>query len=97
MEGYSNWLTHFADGWSPAKGDFYSYNPLNMMARTLTCRDERWNCDYVGSCDSPCAHHVSRRLGAAPMRGRLCADQLVAPKTYTSCSHMPNAVPRGLP
>ena len=45
-----------ARGWTPAAGDFLGYNPLNMMARTLTCRDERWNCDYITSCDAPCAH-----------------------------------------
>ena len=33
-DGLRRWIAHFADGWTPQKGDFYSYNPLNMMART---------------------------------------------------------------
>jgi len=31
--GLALWAAHFARGWSPARGDFFSYNPLNMMAR----------------------------------------------------------------
>lgn len=65
LAGFGQWVHHFADGWTPARGDFFGYNPLNMMARTLTCRDERWNCDYLKECDLPCAHHVGRRAADA--------------------------------
>ena len=56
--GFAQWAAHFAKAWSPARGDFFSYNPLNMQARSLTCVDEHWNCDYISSCDMPCSHHV---------------------------------------
>ena len=36
--GLARWAAYFAHGWTPARGDFFSYNPLNMMARTLTRR-----------------------------------------------------------
>ena len=36
--GLTRWAAYFAHGWTPARGDFFSYNPLNMMARTLTRR-----------------------------------------------------------
>jgi hypothetical protein len=58
VAGFAAWVRHFARGWTPARGDFYGYNPLNMAARTLTCTDERWNCDYIKECERPCAHHV---------------------------------------
>ena len=32
--GLARWAAHFARGWTPARGDFFSYNPLNMMALT---------------------------------------------------------------
>ena len=77
IAGLARWAAHFARGWTPAAGDFLGYNPLNMMARTLTCRDERWNCDYITSCDAPCAHHVGQDAhkvggvhGGEPSRGR---------------------------
>ncbi len=76
MAGFAAWLDHFAPGrWTPAMGDFTSYNPLNMMARTLTCRDERWNCDYVSSCEVPCAHHVGASAADAtpPLADALAA------------------------
>ena len=46
-----------------------------MMARTLTCRDERWNCDYITSCDAPCAHHVGQDAADAtpPLGAALAA------------------------
>ena len=56
--GLARWAAHFAHGWTPARGDFFSYNPSNMMGRALSCRNEEWNCDYVRSCEAPCAHHV---------------------------------------
>ena len=37
IAGLARWAAHFARGWTPAAGDFLGYNPLNMMARTLTC------------------------------------------------------------
>ena len=60
LAGFDKWVRHFGEGWTADKGDFFGYNPLNMMARTLTCRDARWNCDYVRTCDVPCAHHVGQ-------------------------------------
>ena len=60
LAGFARWVSHFHDDWTPARGDFYGYNPLNMMARTLTCTDDRWNCDYLKECDGPCQHHVGR-------------------------------------
>lgn len=65
LAGFARWVHHFAVDWEPSKGDFYGYNPLNMMARTLTCTDERWNCDYVKECEAPCAHHVGARAADA--------------------------------
>eukprot|EP00966_Prymnesium_polylepis_P330488 7386131-Prymnesium_polylepis.1 len=47
LAGFGQWVRHYAEGWTPAKGDFGGYNPMNMMARALTCRDEHWNCDYL--------------------------------------------------
>ena len=52
IAGFAKWISHFAVDWTPSKGDFYGYNPLNMMARTLTCTDERWNCDYLKECEA---------------------------------------------
>ena len=67
LTGFGQWVRHFSEGWTPDRGDFFGYNPLNMMARTLTCRDARWNCDYVRECEQPCAHHVGRTASdAAP-------------------------------
>ena len=60
LAGFGQWVRHFGVGWTPERGDFFGYNPLNMMARTLTCRDARWNCDYVRECEQPCAHHVGK-------------------------------------
>ena len=65
LAGFARWVSHFAEGWSPRAGDYYGYNPLNMMARTLTCTDERWNCDYLKECEAPCAHHVGQRAADA--------------------------------
>ena len=59
--GFAQWVSHFARGWTPARGDFYGYNPLNHMSRALMCTDERWNCDYLKECTTPCAHHVGQR------------------------------------
>ena len=75
IAGLARWAAHFARGWTPAAGDFLGYNPLNMMARTLTCRDERWNCDYITSCDAPCAHHVGQDAADAtpPLGAALAA------------------------
>lgn len=56
--GFARWIDHFARDWTPSKGDFGGYNPMNMMARTLTCTDEHWNCDFIQRCDVACAHHV---------------------------------------
>lgn len=36
-----------------------------MMARTLTCTDERWNCDYLKECEKPCQHHVGQTASDA--------------------------------
>ena len=65
LEGFGRWVRHFARGWTPATGDFYGYNPLNMMARTLTCTDDRWNCDYLKECTVPCQHHVGQTAADA--------------------------------
>ena len=65
MAGFGSWVSHFGIGWTPSRGDFYGYNPLNMQARTLTCTDNRWNCDYLKECDTPCAHHVGRNASDA--------------------------------
>ena len=35
------------------------------MARTLTCTDERWNCDYLKECEKPCQHHVGQTASDA--------------------------------
>ena len=35
------------------------------MARTLTCTDERWNCDYLKECEKPCQHHVGQAASDA--------------------------------
>ena len=56
--GLHAWLRHFSRGWTPTAGDFRSYNPLNMQARSLTCRATHWNADFVSSCDEACSHHT---------------------------------------
>ena len=73
--GFAQWVAHFARGWTPARGDFYGYNPLNHMARALTCTDERWNCDYLKECATPCAHHVGSTAADAtpPLAAALAA------------------------
>ena len=63
--GFAQWVAHYARSWTPARGDFYGYNPLNHMARALTCVDERWNCDYLKECATPCAHHVGNTASDA--------------------------------
>ena len=75
LAGFAQWVKHFHEGWTPAKGDFYGYNPLNMMARTLTCRDENWNCDYLKECETPCQHHVGPNAADAtpPLADALAA------------------------
>ena len=50
--GFAAWVAHFARAWTPSRGDFFSYNPLNMQSRSLTCRDER--------------KHSRQRLGPNP-------------------------------
>ena len=73
--GLARWAAHFARGWSPARGDFFSYNPLNMMARRR-----------VPSVS--CGHHTEprrprqrrrHRLAAASLVGRPAVDPAVAP------------------
>ena len=73
-EGIGLWAAHFGEGWAPAHGDFWGYNPLNMVARTLTCSDPQWNADYVRTCSAPCAHHAGGRAAdATPSRGAAVA------------------------
>ena len=63
LTGFARWVAHFARDWTPSRGDFFGYNPLNMMARTLTCTDERWNCSSAKPCGS--SHHSLPRPRAA--------------------------------
>jgi len=63
--GLARWVSHFASSWTPKAGDFLSYNPLNMQSRSLTCRDEHWNCDFISSCDMPCSHQVGPNVSDA--------------------------------